>query len=128
MTQHRDPVIRNSPRPSDVNMNGNIFGGWVLGQMDIAGGITAARAAGGIVATVAIEGMKFISPIMVGDLISCYAEVEKIGTTSITIKIDVTAIRASEREVGGANEVRVTEGIFTFVALDEKGRPRPVKK
>lgn len=128
MTKHRDPVIRNSPRPSDVNMNGNIFGGWVLAQMDIAGGITAARAAGGIVATVAIEGMKFLSPIIVGDLISCYAEIEKIGTTSITVKIDVTAIHASEREIGGANEVRVTEGIFIFVALDENGKPRPVKK
>ncbi len=128
MTKHHDPVIRNSPRPSDLNINGNIFGGWVLSQMDIAGGITAARCARGPVATVAIEGMKFLRPIHVGDLISCYAEIEKVGTTSITVKIEVCAIRASERMVEKAEEVKVTEGIFIFVALDEKGRPKKVPK
>lgn len=127
MSKHREPIIRTSPRPSDVNMNGNIFGGWVLAQMDIAGGITAASCAQGPVATVAIEGMKFIRPIHVGDLISCYTEVEKIGTTSIRVKIDVMSIRASECMVADAEEVKVTEGIFIFVALDEKGRPRPVR-
>lgn len=128
MTKHREPVIRTSPRPSNLNINGNIFGGWVLSQMDIAGGITAARKAQGPVATVAIEGMKFIRPINVGDLISCYAEIEKVGTTSITVKIDVTAIRASEADVEDAAAVKVTEGIFIFVALDEKGRPKKVPK
>lgn len=127
MEKNHDPVIRTSPRPSDLNINGNIFGGWVLSQMDIAGGITSARIAKGPVATVAIEGMKFLRPIHVGDLVSCYAKVEKIGTTSITVKIEVTACRASERLAGEEVEVKVTEGVFIFVALDEKGRPRAVK-
>jgi len=126
MKNHQDPVLRNSPRPADLNLNGNIFGGWVLSQMDIAGGITAAKRARGPVATVAIEAMKFIRPIHVGDLVSCYAKIEKVGRTSIAVRIDVTAIRASERETTDAREVQVTEGIFIFVALDDKGRPRPV--
>ena len=126
MTKNREPVLRISPRLADLNLNGNIFGGWVLSQMDIAGGITAARRARGTVATVAIEAMKFVRPIRVGDLVSCYAEIVKVGTTSITVKIDVTAIRASERETQDAREVQVTKGFFIFVALDEKGRPRPV--
>ncbi|MCH7807147.1 MAG: acyl-CoA thioesterase [Proteobacteria bacterium] len=126
MTKNREPVLRISPRLADLNLNGNIFGGWVLSQMDIAGGITAARRARGTVATVAIEAMKFVRPIRVGDLVSCYAEIVKVGTTSITVKIDVTAIRAGERETQDAREVQVTKGLFIFVALDEKGRPRPV--
>lgn len=128
MSKHRDPVIRNSPRPSDLNINGNIFGGWVLSQMDIAGGITAARVARGPVATVAIEGMKFLRPIHVGDLTSVYAKIEKVGTTSICVKIEVTALRASERDADDSKEVKVTEGIFIFVALDENGRPRRFNK
>ena len=126
MSKNQEPVLRTSPRPADLNLNGNIFGGWVLSQMDIAGGITAAKRARGPVATVAIEAMKFLRPIRVGDLVSCYAKIMKIGTTSITVKIDVTAIRASERETQEAREVQVTEGFFIFVALDDKGRPRPV--
>ncbi len=126
MSKNQEPVLRISPRPADLNLNGNIFGGWVLSQMDIAGGITAAKRARGPVATVAIEAMKLLRPIRVGDLVSCYAEIMKIGTTSITVKIDVTAIRASERETQDDREVQVTEGFFIFVALDDKGRPRPV--
>ena len=126
MSKNREPVLRISPRLADLNLNGNIFGGWVLSQMDIAGGITAARRARGTVATVAIEAMKFVRPIRVGDLVSCYAEIVKVGTTSITVKIDVTAIRAGERETQDVREVQVTKGFFIFVALDEKGRPRPV--
>lgn len=120
----RDPVIRTSPRFSELNMNGNIFGGWVLSQMDIAGGITAARRARGTVATVAIEAMKFKAPIRPGDLVSCYTEIEAVGTTSITVKIDVTATRA--KADGSIVEVDVTEGIFIFVALDKNDQPRPV--
>ena len=127
MTKKLKPVIRTSPRFADLNMNGNIFGGWILSQMDIAGGITAARLAKGPVATVAIEGMKFLRPVNVGDLVSCYAEIGKIGNTSVAVDVKVTAIRASERDAGEIREVRVTEGTFIFVALDEKGRPRPVK-
>ena len=119
----RDPVLRVVPRPGDINANGHIFGGWVLSQMDIAAGIVAAREADGPVATVAIQTMEFIAPILLSDLISVYAHVERIGRTSIAIRIEVVASRAR-----GKSEVKVTEGLFTFVALDENHRPRPVKR
>jgi acyl-CoA thioesterase YciA len=119
----REPILRVAPRPGDINANGHIFGGWVLSQMDIASGIVAAREAEGAVATVAIEAMTFIAPILLHDLISVYAEVERIGRTSIAIRIEVIATRDRGRE-----EVKVTEGLFTFVALDENHRPRPVKR
>jgi acyl-CoA thioesterase YciA len=119
----REPILRVVPRPGDINSNGHIFGGWVLSQMDIAAGIVAAREADGPVATVAVDAMKFIAPILLHDLISVYAWVERIGRTSIGIRIDVVAIRDR-----GAKEVKVTEGLFTFVALDEDNRPRPVKR
>ena len=117
------PILRVVPRPGDINANGHIFGGWVLSQMDIAAGIVAAREADGPVATVAIEAMTFIAPILLNDLISVYAEVERIGRTSIAIRIEVIAIRDRGRQ-----EVKVTEGLFTFVALDENHQPRPVKR
>jgi acyl-CoA thioesterase YciA len=119
----REPILRVVPRPGDINSNGHIFGGWVLSQMDIAAGIVAAREADGPVATVAVDAMKFLAPILLHDLISVYAWVERIGRTSIRIRIDVIAIRDR-----GASEVKVTEGLFTFVALDENHRPRPVKR
>ncbi|MGZ8282206.1 MAG: acyl-CoA thioesterase [Allosphingosinicella sp.] len=118
----RDPVLRVVPRPGDINANGHIFGGWVLSQMDIAAGIVASREADGPVATVAIEAMEFLAPILIYDLISVYAHVERIGRTSIAIRIEVVASRDR-----GQSEVKVTEGLFTFVALDENARPRPVK-
>lgn len=119
----REPILRVAPRPGDINANGHIFGGWVLSQMDIASGIVAAREAEGAVATVAIDSMEFIAPILLHDLISVYAEVERIGRTSIAIRIEVIATRDR-----GRAEVKVTEGLFTFVALDENHRPRPVKR
>ena len=118
----REPVLRVVPRPGDINANGHIFGGWVLSQMDIAAGIVASREAQGPVATVAIEAMEFIAPILLHDLISVYARVERIGRTSIGIRIEVVASRDR-----GEQEVKVTEGLFTFVALDQDNRPRPVK-
>lgn len=117
----RDPILRTVPRPGDINANGHIFGGWVLSQMDIAGGIIAAREAQGPVATVAIETMEFIAPILLLDIVSVYAEVERRGRTSIAVRIDVIATRGQAME-----EVRVTSGLFTFVALDENHRPRPL--
>src|SRR5512142_1820818 len=117
----RTPILRVVPGPTDINANGHIFGGWVLSQMDIAGGIAASRRANGSVATVAIEGMHFIEPIHVRDVISVYAEVERVGRTSMGVRIEVIATRDR-----GATEVKVTEGLFTFVALDEQYRPRPV--
>lgn len=119
----RTPILRVVPRPGDINSNGHIFGGWVLSQMDIAAGIIAAREADGSVATVAIEAMTFIAPILLNDLISVYAEVERIGRTSIAIRIEVVAIRDRGRQ-----EVKVTDGLFTFVALDANHQPRPVKR
>jgi acyl-CoA thioesterase YciA len=117
----RVPVLRVVPGPGDINANGHIFGGWVLSQMDIAAGIVASRRADGPVATVAIERMEFLAPIHLRDLISVYAEVAKVGRTSMQIRIEVIASRDR-----GATEVKVTEGLFTFVALDEQHRPRPV--
>ena len=118
---HKNPVLRVVPGPSDINANGHIFGGWVLSQMDIAAGIVASRRAGGSVATIAIESMQFIAPIHLRDVISLFAEVERVGRTSMAIRIEVIATRDR-----GATDIKVTEGLFTFVALDEQHRPRPV--
>ena len=117
----RVPVLRVVPGPTDINANGHIFGGWVLSQMDIAAGVVASRRAKGPVATVAIEAMEFIAPIHIRDLISVYATVERVGRTSMGVRIEVVA----ERDLG-STEVKVTEGLFTFVALDANNRPRAV--
>lgn len=117
----KDPILRVVPRPADINANGHIFGGWVLAQMDIAGGIVASNVAQGPVATVAIDAMKFIAPILLRDIISVYAHLERRGRTSMGIRIEVVAIRDS-----GRVEQKVTEGLFTFVALDENHQPRPL--
>jgi acyl-CoA thioesterase YciA len=117
----RVPILRVVPGPSDINANGHIFGGWVLSQMDIAGGIVAARRANGPVATIAIERMEFIQPINLRDLISVFAHVERVGRTSMGVRIEVIAHRDR-----GKTEIKVTEGLFTFVALDENHRPRAV--
>ena len=117
----REPMLRVVPGPSDINANGHIFGGWVLSHMDIACGIAASRRAQGPVATVAIERMEFIAPIHLRDVISVYAEVERVGRTSMGVRIEVIASRDR-----GATEVKVTEGMFTFVALDAEHRPRAV--
>ena len=117
----RVPVLRVVPGPGDINANGHIFGGWVLSQMDIAAGIVASRRAKGPVATVAIEAMEFLAPIHLRDVISVYAVVERVGTTSMGVRIEVIA----QRDLG-QTEVKVTDGLFTFVALDANHQPRPV--
>jgi acyl-CoA thioesterase YciA len=117
----QEPVLKVVPGPTDINANGHIFGGWVLSQMDIAAGIVASQRANGPVATVAIEGMKFITPIHIRDIISVYARVERVGRTSMGVRIEVVATRDR-----GKTDVKVTEGLFTFVALDEQYRPRSV--
>jgi len=109
------------PGPGDINANGHIFGGWVLSQMDIAAGIVASRRAKGPVATVAIEAMEFIAPIHLRDVISVFADVERVGRTSMGVRIEVVA----QRDLG-ETEVKVTSGLFTFVALDANHHPRPV--
>jgi acyl-CoA thioesterase YciA len=117
----REPILRVVPGPTDINANGHIFGGWVLSQMDIAAGIVASQRALGPVATVAIERMEFIAPIHIRDIISVYAHVEKVGRTSMGVRIEVVATRDR-----GKTDIKVTEGLFTFVALDQHNRPRPV--
>ena len=121
LPQRNDPVLRVIPGPADINANGHIFGGWVLGVMDLAGGIVAGRIAQGACATVAIEKMEFIAPILLRDIISVYATLEHRGRTSMAVRIEVIATRAR-----GQQEVKVTEGLFTFVALDENHKPRPL--
>lgn len=116
-----DVVLRLVPHLTDINANGHIFGGWVLSQMDIAGGIVASRIAQGAVATVAIESMTFIAPILLGDIVSVYAAEERRGRTSMAIRIDVVATRGIALE-----EVVLTSGVYTFVALDANHRPRPL--
>lgn len=113
--------IRVLAMPANINPNGDIFGGWVVSQMDLAGLSTARTFAKGRVTTVAINSMVFYSPVKIGDFICCYAEIIKVGRTSIQVKIEVWAI-------GSEDEVRrqVTEGVFVYVAIDEQGRPRPV--
>ena len=117
----RDPIIRTVPQPADMNGNGDIFGGWVLSQMDVAGGALAARVAKGRVATVAITAMTFVEPIKVGDMVSIYGEVTKIGRSSITIALETVVQRRD-----GNTDIRVTHGTFVFVAIDEHGKPRAV--
>src|SRR5947209_8292832 len=117
----RAPILRVVPGPGDINANGHIFGGWVLSQMDIAAGIVASRRARGPVATVAIEAMKFLAPIHLRDVISVYASVEQGGRTSMRVRIEVIGQRGL-----GAISVKVTEGVFPFVALDANPRARAV--
>lgn len=114
-------MLRTLAMPADVNVNGDIFGGWVLSQMDIAAGIIAGDRAQGRVATVAIDAMKFIRPVKVGDVLCIYARIERKGRTSMGIALEAWVLRnrIGERE-------KVTEALFTFVAIDEDGRPRPI--
>ncbi len=112
-------TLRTLAMPRDVNVNGDIFGGWVLSQMDIAGGIVAGARAQGRVATVAVDAMKFIRPVKVGDVLCIYAKVLKVGRTSLGIGIEAWVLR----DRIGARE-KVTEALFTFVAIGQDGRPR----
>jgi acyl-CoA thioesterase YciA len=128
----RDPVLRMQPGPNDVNMHGDVFGGWIMAQVDIAGGICAARRARGRVATVAVNSFLFKQPVFVGDVLSFYSEVVKVGTTSITVNVEVWAER-SPRTVAAAGwhegdpaVIKVTEATLVYVATGEDRRPRPV--
>ncbi len=116
-----EPVIRTLAMPADTNPAGDIFGGWVLSQMDIAGGIKAGQRAKGRVATVAVTAMTFHLPVFVGDVLCVHAEIERVGRTSIAVSLEAWALRGRRGE-----RVRVTEGRFVFVALGEDGKPRPV--
>jgi acyl-CoA thioesterase YciA len=117
-----EPAIRTIAMPADTNPNGDIFGGWIMAQMDVAGAVAAVRLAKGRVATVAVTGMAFHKPVLVGDLVSCYAAVEKVGRTSMTVRVETWIDRSRSGE-----SYKVTEGTFVYVALDEQGRPRVVE-
>jgi acyl-CoA thioesterase YciA len=113
-----EPALRAIAMPADANPHGDIFGGWLLSQMDLAGGTAAIRRAKGRTVTVAITGMTFHRPVFIGDGATCYAEIIKIGRTSITVKLESWMRRGT-----GAEQIAVTEGIFTYVAVGDDRRP-----
>ncbi|WP_337995846.1 acyl-CoA thioesterase [Oleispirillum naphthae] len=115
------PALRAMAMPADTNPSGDIFGGWLLAQMDIAGGSLARQRAGGRVTTVGVEAMTFHKPVLVGDEVSCYTTLVRVGRTSIRIKIDTWVRRGDQFD-----HIKVTEGVFTYVAIDENRRPRPI--
>src|SRR5574339_177380 len=115
----KEPALRVVPMPADANHTGDIFGGWIMAQVDIAGSIPAVRLAKGRVATVAVNSFVFKQPVLIGDLVSFYADIVRVGRTSITVDVEVYAQRKNLVEV-----VKVTEAALTYVALDERGRPR----
>jgi acyl-CoA thioesterase YciA len=116
----RMPVLRVLPMPSDANIHGDVFGGWIMAQVDIAGSLPAVKRANGRVATIAVNSFLFKQPVFVGDLLSFYADVTKVGTTSITVQVEVFA----ERNRLNAEVVKVTEATLTYVATDEFRKPR----
>lgn len=117
------PALRVVPMPADSNQNGDIFGGWIMAQVDIAGGTVAGRIARGRVATVAVKEFVFKQPVQIGDVLSFYADVVHVGNTSVTINVEVFA----ERRPSDPKVVKVTEATLTYVAIDRDGRPRPVR-
>jgi acyl-CoA thioesterase YciA len=117
----REAVIRTIAMPSDTNPAGDIFGGWLMSQMDLAAGNAAARRARGRCATVAVDGMAFHRPVHVGDEVSVYADLVSVGRTSMKFKVE-----AWRRSRDGDEQVQVTDAIFTFVAIDSGSRPRPI--
>jgi len=118
------PALRVVPMPADANHNGDIFGGWIMSQVDVAGGTVAGRLARGRVATVSVNSFLFKQPVQIGDVLSFYADVVRVGTTSITVNVEVYA----ERRPSDPKIVKVTEATLTYVAIDPQGRPRPVPK
>ena len=116
-----DLTVRTSAMPADTNANGDIFGGWVLSQMDLAGGIAGVERAQGRVVTIALEAMTFIKPVKVGDVLCVYTEIEKVGRTSMRVHVEAWA-----RRFRTSDRVKVTDATFTFVAIDDAGKPRPV--
>jgi len=118
----KEPTLRVVPMPADANQHGDIFGGWIMAQVDIAGGVVAARRARGRVATVAVNSFQFKQPVFIGDLLSFYAEIVRIGTTSITVNVEVYA----QRRPTDLQVVKVTEATLTYVATGDNRQPRPV--
>jgi acyl-CoA thioesterase YciA len=117
-------TLRVMPFPTDSNANGDIFGGWIMAQVDIAGAILPSRIARGRIATVAVNQFVFKQPVSVGDLLSFFARIERVGTTSMTVKVEVYA----ERNPAALRVVKVTEASLTYVAIDANGQPRPIPR
>ena len=124
LPQDRQLVLRVMPMPADANGNGDIFGGWIMAQVDLAGAVLPARIAKGRIATVAVNQFNFKQAVSVGDLLSFYARVERIGTTSITVHVEVYA----ERNPANLQVVKVTEANLTYVAIDMQGQPRKIPR
>ncbi|HEX6298625.1 MAG TPA: acyl-CoA thioesterase [Burkholderiales bacterium] len=124
LPKDKAPALRVVPMPADANQHGDIFGGWIMSQVDIAGGTLAARLARGRVATVAVKEFVFKQPVQIGDVLSFYVEVERVGSTSITVTVEVYA----ERRPADPTTVKVTEATLTYVAIDREGRPRAVPR
>ena len=122
LPQGKEPTLRVVPMPANANQSGDIFGGWIMAQVDIAGSISAVRVARGRVATVAVNSFQFRQPVLVGDVVSFYADVVRVGRTSITVNVEVYAQRRPERE----QVVKVTEATLTYVAIDDNRQPRVV--
>ena len=116
----RQLVMRVMPMPADANGNGDIFGGWIMAQVDLAGAVLPARIAKGRIATVAVNQFVFKQPVSMGDLLSFYAKIERVGRTSVTVNVEVYA----ERDPADLHVVKVTEANLTYVAIDRNGRPR----
>lgn len=122
-SKSRHAAVRTLAMPADTNSAGDIFGGWLMSQMDIAGEITARQHARRRVVTVAVDGMEFHQPVYVGDIVSCYTDITRVGKTSLTVHVEAQANRGLSGE-----SVKVTEGTFIYVALDEDGRPCPIRQ
>ena len=120
----RQLVMRVMPMPADANGNGDIFGGWIMAQVDLAGAVLPARIAKGRIVTVAVNQFIFKQPVSIGDLLSFYAKVERIGKTSVTVNVEVYA----ERDPANLHVVKVTEANLTYVAIDREGKPRLIPK
>jgi len=118
------PALRVVPMPADANHNGDIFGGWIMSQVDVAGGTAAGRLARGRVVTVAVNSFIFKQPVQIGDVLSFYADVVKVGNTSVTVNVEVYA----ERRPTDPTIVKVTEATLTYVAIDAEGKPRQLPK
>ncbi|WP_425257723.1 acyl-CoA thioesterase [Rubrivivax sp. RP6-9] len=117
-------VMRVMPLPADANANGDVFGGWIMAQVDLAGAVLPARIAKGRIATVSVKEFVFKQPVSIGDLLSFYARVQRIGTTSVTVQVEVYA----ERDPANLRVVKVTEATLTYVAIDLQGAPRPLPR
>lgn len=122
----RELTYRVVAMPADTNAYGDIFGGWLMSQVDIAGSVLAIREAGGRVASVAVRELRFIAPVAVGDLVSCYSQVMAIGDTSITVHVEAEAARQRSNNIDAQH--LVADATIVYVALDQNGRPRPVKQ